>query len=181
MATAKSKTNQTTPSISDAIKILDTAVKAMKKKQYLKAREILDKLNADYANDLELRGKIHTLVEICEARMEKPEKPVRASDIDDPAGLYNLGVYLHNEREYEEALECFEKALKLSKKNQDHYFYAMAASKSRMENFKEAAEDLKKAVEMSMENLYHARNDPDFLKLREDAAWNLIEAAQSNR
>ncbi len=176
MAAAKKKSDQSTHSIGDAVKILETALLAIKKKQYTKAKDILDKLKEDYSNDLEIRGKILTLIKICEKKMTKDETPVNAASTEDPSELYNLGIFCHNSREYQEALKCFEKALKKSDSNHDYYYYAMAATKARMGNFPDAAEDLKKAVTISVENLYKAQNDPDFCKFREESElWKTVE------
>ncbi len=176
MAAAKKKTDQSTQSIGDAVKILETALLAIKKKQYPKAKDILEKLKEEYSNDLEVRGKILTLIKICEKKMTKDEAPVNASSTDDPAELYNLGVFCHNSREYQEALKCFEKALKKTDSNLDYYYYAMAATKARMENFPGAAEYLKKAITVSLENLYKAQNDPDFSNFREESElWKTVE------
>lgn len=179
MAAAKRKTTPSTKSISDAVKILDTALLAMKRHKYPKAKEILEKLKEDYSKDLEIRGKILTLIKICDKKMVKEETPASASITDDPVELYNLGVYLHNNREYKEALNCFEKALKNTDKNLDYYYYAIAATEARAENFPEAAKNLKKAVKISLENLYKARNDPDFDALREESEiWDTVEATE---
>jgi len=179
MAAAKRKTKPSTKSISDAVKILETALSAMKKHKYPKAKEILEKLNKNYSEDLEIRGKILTLIKICDKKMVKKETPASASITDDPAELYNLGVYLHNNCEYKEALKCFEKGLKNTDKNLDYYYYAMAATEARVDNFPEAAINLKKAVEISLENLYRARNDPDFTAFREESEiWDTVEAAE---
>jgi len=179
MATAKKKTDHSTKSIGDAVKILETAILAIKKQQYSKAKDILDKLKEEYSNDLEIRGKILTLIKICEKKMTKDEAPVCALSTDDPAELYNLGVFCHNSREYQEALKCFEKGLKKSDSNLDYYYYAMASTKAGMKNFPGAAEDLKKAITISVENLYKAQNDPDFSKFREESElWKTVEESK---
>ncbi len=176
MAAAKKQKDHSTQSIGDAVKILETALLAIKKQQYPKAKDILDKLKEEYPNDLEIRGKILTLIKICEKKMTKDEVAVSASSTDDAAELYNIGVFCHNRREYQEALKCFEKALKKSDSNPDYYYYGMAATKARMENFPGAAEDLKMAVTVSVENFYKAQNDPDFSKFREESElWKTVE------
>ena len=62
MATSRSKKNKSAKSINDAIKILDKAMMAIKKKQYPKAQGILEGLKTEYSQDLEIRGKILTLL-----------------------------------------------------------------------------------------------------------------------
>ena len=175
MATAKKKTTQPTQSINDAVKILETALMAMKKHQYPKAKDILEKLKEDYSNDLEIRGKILTMIKICEKKMVTDEAPADAASSEDPSELYNLGLYCHNRQNYKEALKCYEKALKKATSNLDFYHYGVAATRVKMEDFPEAAEALKKAVKISVENLYKAQNDPDFSAFREESElWKPI-------
>jgi len=182
MATAKNKENNSSQSITEAIKVLDAALKAIDKQQYAKARETLVKLKDEFHKDLELRGKIITLIRICDRRLAKAQAPAGADSFEDPGDLYNLGIILHNDREYREALKCFEKALKKPVKHPDYIHYAMAASKTRLGNLAEAAKDLKKAGEIAVEKLYKAQNDPDFSALREDSEhWNSVEALQGGR
>jgi len=177
MATAKSKTGKKKSSINEAIKSLDSAIKIMKKGQYDKAKELLAGLRDEHEQDLELRGKTTTLIKICEKSLNKPDKPFDASASADPVELFNIGVFLHNSREYKEALKCFEKALKKSKDNADHYYYAMAASKVLLEDYEGALADLAKSFEISEENYFRVQNDPDFAALREqEELWEQVVA-----
>jgi tetratricopeptide (TPR) repeat protein len=175
MAVAKKKTKQSTKSIGDAVKILETALLAMKKQKYSKAKDILEKLNKDYSKDLEIRGKILTLIKICDKKMVTEGTPNTAANTEVPEELYDLGIYLHNNREYQEALKCFEKALTKTKTNLDYFYYAMAATEASLDDFPAAAKNLKKAVEISVENLYKAQNDPGFASFREEVEiWNTV-------
>ena len=175
MAVAKKKTNKSTKSIGDAVKILETALLAMKKQKYSKAKDILEKLNKDYSKDLEIRGKILTLIKICDKKTLKEVAPDTAAITEVPSELYDLGVYFHNNRDYQEALKCFEKALKKTKTNLDYFYYATAATEARLENFPAAAKNLKMAIDISVENLYKAQNDPGFAEFREEVEiWDTV-------
>lgn len=181
MAAAKSKTGSKTGkkkiTINEAIKSLDSAIKIMKKGQYDKAKKLLEGLKDEYAQDLELKGKTTTLIKICDKSLDKPDKPFDSSASTDPVELFNIGVFLHNSGEYKEALKCFEKGLKKSKDNADHYYYAMAASKARLEDFDGALADLAKSFEISQENYFRVQNDPDFAPLREqEELWEQVVA-----
>lgn len=183
MATAKKKTTQPTPSINDAVKILETALMAFKKHQYPKAWDILAKLKEDYSSDLEIRGKILTMIKICEKKMAADAVPANAASAEDPSELFNLGLYFHNNQDYKEALKCYEKALKKATSNLDYYHYGIAATRVKMADFPEAADALKKAVQISVENLYKAQNDPDFSAFREEPGlWKpILDIEDGNR
>lgn len=182
MATAKSKTGKKKISINDAVKSLDSAVKIMHKGQYDKAKKALEELREEYSQDLEFKGKTTTLIKICEKSLAKSDKPLNSSASNDPLELFNIGIFLHNSMEYKEALECFEKALKKSKANADHYHYAIAASKAHLKDPKEALVDLKKAIEISEDNYYRAQNDPDFSGLREnDELWSQVTVGEEKK
>jgi tetratricopeptide (TPR) repeat protein len=175
MATAKKKTTQPTHSINDAVKILETALMAMKKHQYPKAKDILEKLKEEYSSDLEIRGKILTMIKICEKKIASDEVPADSSSSEDPSELFNIGLYCHNNQDYKEGLKCYEKALKKAAANLDYYHYGIAATRVKMGDFPEAAEALQKAIKISVENLYKAQNDPDFAAFREEAElWKPI-------
>jgi len=176
MATAKKKKSSSAKSINDAVKVLDKAMMAMKRKQYPKAKDILEGLKAEYSHDLEIRGKILTLLKICENKIEEDKGTSPLTAKSSPTDIYDQGIFLHNNLEYKEALDCFEKGLKKAGDNPDHFFYAIAASHARLGNFKESAEILKQAVEISRENLFKAQNDPNFCDLREETEiWETVD------
>ena len=180
MAPARKKKSQKTSSINEAVKILDKAMMALKRKQYSKAQDILEGLRAEYSEDLEIRGKILTLLKICEKKIAAAEAPSPVSPQSSATELYNHGIFCHNNLEYKEALDCFEKGLKKSESKPDYFHYAIAASQARMQNFTGAAESLRKAIEISPENLYRAQNDPNFSELREETEiWESIEMPET--
>ncbi|MFQ5930471.1 MAG: hypothetical protein ACE5MK_12310 [Acidobacteriota bacterium] len=62
-------------------------------------------------------------------------------------------------------MHCYSRALKLSKKKNDHIYYALAATELSTGNIDNALKYLKKAIEIKEENRFFAYNDPDFERL----------------
>ncbi len=87
---------------------------------------------------------------------------------DGVAEVFDQAVFYHNSGQHECALETYSRALKLSKKDQDHIYYAMAATELSMGNTEAALQNLETAIQMNQENRFFANNDPDFQILATD-------------
>jgi tetratricopeptide (TPR) repeat protein len=144
-------------------KAYENALKVFYKKDYAKAKERLTQVLAKFPKEAEVLVRVQSFLRVCERQLESHKK--KASS---PEEIFNQGVFYHNSGQYERALENYSRALKLSKKDQDHIYYAMAATKLSMGNTNTALQHLEKAIQMNQENRFFAHNDPDFQLLATD-------------
>ena len=82
--------------------------------------------------------------------------------------VFHQGVVCHNAGKFDEALDCFSRALKLTKKEKDHIHYALAATEASVGNNENALRHLREAIQIRQENRFFANNDPDFEFLHEN-------------
>ncbi|MBI4445368.1 MAG: tetratricopeptide repeat protein [Acidobacteria bacterium] len=133
----------------------------LNQKKYREARNLLAELCEKYPSETEVLNRAKVFLSICEShlRRRREEQPSSAEE------YFDRGVLHHNRGEYDQALECFAAALKMSRRDSGHIHYAMAATEVRLGNVDKALKSLKRAIELKEENRYYARNDPDFSTL----------------
>ena len=111
-----------------------------------------------FPGEIEVIARARSFLRICERYLLDPKKDSAPT----PEEIFNQGVFYHNDGRYDEALGDYSRALKLSKKNNDHIYYAMAATELSMGNADDALQHLEKAIQLNGENRFFANNDPDF-------------------
>ncbi|MCX9085671.1 MAG: tetratricopeptide repeat protein [Candidatus Methanoperedens sp.] len=82
----------------------------------------------------------------------------------------NKGSVLDDLGKYEEALECYDKALEINPKDDDIWFNK-ACSESKLNNKIKSIEYLQRAIELNMENKKNAIKDKDFDNIRNDTEF----------
>jgi tetratricopeptide (TPR) repeat protein len=149
------------PQFEQQLKIYEQAVQHFQQQKFVKAKELLEKVEAGPSKELADRARIH--LRIVEQRMAKQAAP----SVRTPEEHYQSGVAMMNLGRWDEAREHLLRAKKLAPKA-DYVFYAMAALDCLTGEAESAMENLKIAIQLRPENRYHARNDEDFAFLQED-------------
>jgi tetratricopeptide (TPR) repeat protein len=149
------------PQFEQQLKIYEQAVQNFHQQKFVKAKELLEKVEAGPSQELADRARVH--LRIVEQRMAKQAAPT----VRTPEEHYQSGVAMMNLGRWDEAREHLLRAKKLAPKA-DYVFYAMAALDCLTGEAESAMENLKVAIQLRPENRYHARNDEDFAFLQED-------------
>jgi tetratricopeptide (TPR) repeat protein len=172
MVAEKRKTAKTKD---DGYSVYEKALKALHKGSYKTASRLFREIEKNFPKELELLDRVRTFQKVCERNLET-SRP--SSDAESVQELFDLGVYYHNNHEYEDALKCFEKARGLAGDGTDFILYAIAATRARLGEGDEAAATLEAAIKLRKENRHFARNDPDFEPvLKESKFRNLLETS----
>ena len=119
---------------------------------------VLKKLNS---------GKIDDVREAAKKRLQK--------DRDDPEGWFLLGMVSHEKGNESYALECFERALYL--KRTEKYHKAKGISHMGLFEFREAADEIKGALEFKKDAESHFMLAMALLFLNDDAATDHLAEA----
>jgi tetratricopeptide (TPR) repeat protein len=149
------------PQFEQQLKIYEQAVQHFHQQKFVKAKELLEKVEAGPSKELADRARVH--LRIVEQRMAKQAAP----SVRTPEEHYQSGVAMMNLGRWDEAREHLLRAKKLAPKA-DYVFYAMAALDCLTGEAESAMDNLKIAIQLRPENRYHARNDEDFAFLQED-------------
>jgi tetratricopeptide (TPR) repeat protein len=148
-APAKSQQNQAA--------LFEKAIALFHQRSFADARLLFEKASTGPMLEIGCAARAHA--RMCAQRMESPgPEPETAED------HYNLGVALLNQRRLDEAEAHFEKALHLAPEG-DYIHYAMALNKGLRGDVQQAAQSLRKAIELQPRNRRQALNDPDFAEL----------------
>jgi tetratricopeptide (TPR) repeat protein len=140
------------------------AFKALGEHKYESAARAFDKLVKGFPEEEDVLARVRTFQKVCQRAIEaKSGKKERIS----AEGHFDLGVYHHNNGDYREASDHFQKALKSAGPDADHVLYAQAATKIQQGSLEEGLEDLQKAAKINEVNLIFASNDPDFKPVQE--------------
>jgi tetratricopeptide (TPR) repeat protein len=149
------------PLFEQQLKLYEQAVQHFQQQKFVKAKELLEKVQAGPGKELADRARVH--LRIVDQRMAKQPVPT----VRTPEEHYQAGVGMMNVGRWDEAREHLLRARKLAPKA-DYVFYAMAALDCLTGEAESAMENLKVAIQLRPENRYHARNDEDFAFLQED-------------
>jgi tetratricopeptide (TPR) repeat protein len=151
-----------------AILAFGEAVKAFRKGDIEKARELFEALIEKHASEKELMDRALTYIKICQGIKNKETPPAKTFE-----DLYESGVFLMNLGKYEEALKLFDKAIE---KDPDHakLLYFKASIYQSMGNTDKSLEFLKKSIQKDKYFKILAQNDADFEDLREDKKFKII-------
>ena len=134
------------------------ALSLLHQKKHKPASKQFTRLIETFPGEIAVIARARSFLRICERYLLDPKKDSART----PEEIFNQGVFYHNDGRYDEALGDYSRALKLSKKNNDHIYYAMAATELSMGNADDALQHLEKAIQLNEENRFFANNDPDF-------------------
>ena len=161
---------------SQAIDLFEKAVKALGRKEYDKAREHLDAIINNHADERDVVERARSYRVVCErAGGDGKRAAYRPKGFDE---LLNYGVFLHNRGEFEEALKSLRQAAEIHPKN-ENVQYCLAATAARAGDTDSALKALRAAISASPETRGQAKRDPDFDVLREDDEFNALVYEQA--
>ena len=112
-----------------------------------------------------LADRSRTFASICARRTAAP-----AAATEDPDQLFHRAVFASNLGKYDEAMSLLEKAL-AARPNDASIFYARASVRGLQGNVDGAAGELRRAVALDPHLRYQAASDPDFERVRDEAAF----------
>jgi|RhiMethySRZTD1v2_1073278.scaffolds.fasta_scaffold448502_2 tetratricopeptide (TPR) repeat protein len=112
-----------------------------------------------------LADRSRTFASICARRLASP-----AGETNDPDQLFHRAVFASNTGRYDEALTLLDKAL-AGRPSDPTIFYARASVRGLQGNVEGAAGELKRAVALDPHLRFQAASDPDFEKVRDEAAF----------
>ena len=176
MATRRPKKKTEPPPIVDkryqqALDVFEKAVKALGRKDFGRAQDLLDGLIDSYADQQELVERAKTYRALCERERKHP----RPKTFEE---LLNYGVVLHNRGDFQHAVKYLRQALDIHPRN-ENALYCMAAAHARAGDAAAAIKALKSAIHANPASRTQARKDADFEPLRDAAAFQaLVEPAQ---
>ena len=112
-----------------------------------------------------LADRARTFASICARRLAEP-----APATEDPDQLFHRAVFASNFGRYDEALGLLDKAVAI-RPNDASIFYARASVRGLQGNVDAAAGELKRAVALDPNLRFQAASDPDFERVRDEAAF----------
>jgi tetratricopeptide (TPR) repeat protein len=148
------------PSTLAAVRAFEQALRLFNRQEFATAKSAFLSLLAKFAEQAEIVSRVRTYLAICEQRLARAPSAPR-----NPDALYNQGVFQLNNGKTAEAIELFEKALKVEPRA-DHVYYSLAAAYARLNDAPKAMEALRRAIGIRPVHRSHARRDFDFAGLR---------------
>lgn len=156
------------PDQGKALEEFGHAVRLLQKRDFLKARDELRAILQKYPDEKELADRARTYLQVC-ARSLQPPAP-RLKDADDH---YYQGVFHLNQRNHDEAIRLFEKALALDPES-EKILYAQATAYAQSGRREAALEALRRAIAANAANRHLAAKDDDFEALRSDEEFRRL-------
>lgn len=143
-----------------AVRAFEQALRQFNRQDFAGAKSAFEGLLSKFAEQAEIVARVRTYLAICEQRLGRTPSVPRNVD-----ALYNQGVFELNRGNTTEAIELFEKALKVEPRA-DHVYYSLAAAYARLTNTSKALDALRRAIGIRPVQRSHARRDLDFASLR---------------
>ena len=143
-----------------AVRAFEQALRLFNRQDFSTAKSAFLSLLGKFAEQAEIVARVRTYLAICEQRLARSPSVPRNAD-----ALYNQGVFQLNKDNTAEAIELFEKALKVEPRA-DHIYYSLAAAYARLNDVTKAMEALRRAIGIRPVHRSHARRDLDFVGLR---------------
>ncbi len=141
-----------------ALVLFERAAKALGKKDFERARAVLDELLATDGLPRELVERARAYRAMCE-RGRRTGRPRTFEE------LVNYGVVLHNRGDFAQAVKYLSQALEIEPRN-DGALYCLAAAQARAGSAAKALEALRSAIARNPSSRAQARHDDDFAALR---------------
>ena len=143
-----------------AVRAFEQALRLFNRHDFGPAKSAFVSLLGKFADQAEIVARTRTYLAICEQRLARSPSVPR-----NPDALYNQGVFQLNRGNIAEAIELFEKALKVEPRA-DHVYYSLAAAYARLNDTPKAMDALRRAMGIRPVHRSHARRDLDFAGLR---------------
>jgi tetratricopeptide (TPR) repeat protein len=147
---------------SPAVELFEKALKSLNKKDFDRARDLLDQLIENHPDERDVVERARAYRTICDRSLDR--RPSRPKTFED---LLKYGIYHHNRGEYQEALKFLNQAAEIHPRN-EHVLYCVAAAAARAGDTAIALKALRSAIAASPANRAQARSDSDFDGLREN-------------
>ncbi|HXU38338.1 MAG TPA: tetratricopeptide repeat protein [Blastocatellia bacterium] len=151
-----------------AVRAFEQALRVFNRQDFVAAKSAFHGLLDKFGDQADIVARVRTYLAICEQRLARTPSTPRNSD-----ALYDRGVFEFNRGNTAEAIESFEKALKVEPRA-DHVFYSLAAAYARLNNVAKALEALRHAIGIRPAHRSHARRDLDFAGLRSDESFQQL-------
>lgn len=151
-----------------AVRAFEQALRLFNRQDFGTAKSSFNSLLDKFADQADIVARVRTYLAICDQRLARTPSTPRNSD-----ALYNRGVFEFNRGNTAEAIESFEKALKVEPRA-DYVFYSLAAAYARLNNVTKALEALRQAIGIRPAHRSHARHDLDFAGLRSDESFQQL-------
>jgi tetratricopeptide (TPR) repeat protein len=148
------------PSTLAAVRAFEQALRLFNRHEFGTAKSAFLSLLGKFAEQAEIVARARTYLAICEQRLARAPSVPR-----NPDALYNQGVFQLNRGNTTEAIELFEKALRVEPRA-DHVYYSLAAAYARLNEAPKAMDALRRAIGIRPVQRSHARRDVDFASLR---------------
>ena len=158
-----------------SLELFERAVKALGKKDFERAQSVLADLIRSYPDERDLLDRARAYQALCERALEK-RPAARPKTFED---LLNLGVYLHNKGDYQEALKVLHQAADIHPQS-EHVLYCIAAASARAGETAAALRALRSAIVANSANRAQARADSDFDPLRDDEEFLALVHPQAS-
>lgn len=151
-----------TPNATAAVSSFEQGLKLFNKHDFAGARTLFERILQKFSEQSEIIVSVRRYLSICEQKLARtPSTP------KNPDALYDQGVFELNRANVREAIQLFEKALKVEPRAA-HVLYSLAAAYARLENPRKALEILRKAIQLQTVHRSRARTDQDFASLRNE-------------
>jgi len=143
-----------------AVRGFEQALRLFNRHDFAAAKSAFESLLSKFADQAEIVARVRTYLVICEHRLARTPSVPR-----NPDALYNQGVFELNKGNTSEAIELFDKALKVAPRS-DHVYYSLAAAYARLDDVPKALDALRRSIGIRPVHRSHARRDLDFASLR---------------
>jgi tetratricopeptide (TPR) repeat protein len=143
-----------------AVRAFEQALKLFYRHDYGQAKSAFVALQSKFGDEAEVLSRARTYLAICDQRLGRAPAAPKNAD-----ALYDQGVFDFNRGAFREAVELFEKALRIDPRA-DHAFYSLAAAHARLNDSAKSLDALRRAIAIRPVHRSHARRDLDFANLR---------------
>jgi Tfp pilus assembly protein PilF len=160
---------------SQAVETFERGMKALGKRDYEKAKDLMEEVVASHGDERELVERARAYITLCERALDK-RPSFRPKTFED---LLNYGVFLHNRGEFQDALKYLHQAAEIHPKN-EHVLYCLAAAAARAGDTATALKSLRSAINANPASRAQARSDSDFDPIREDEEFLALLRPQAS-
>ena len=143
-----------------AVRAFEQALRLFNRHDFGPARSGFLSVLEKFTEQAEIIARARTYLAICEQRLARSPSVPR-----NPDALYDQGVFQFNRGNTADAIELFDKALKVEPRA-DHVYYSLAAAYARLNDTSKAMDALRRAIGIRPAHRSHARRDLDFVGLR---------------
>lgn len=141
-----------------ALDLFERAVKALGRRDFDRARDLLDTLLKEHADQQELLERARAYRTMC----ARPRRQTRPKTFEE---LLNFGVVLHNRGDFAQAVKYLSLAVELQPRSEGA-LYCLAAAQARSGDADGALRALRSAISANPASRTQARRDVDFEPLR---------------